>query len=97
MAQCGHQYQENALMTDSSRARNGVSQLRLSLLIGGFTSAVDLSRCFSELAVFHARLYVRVRRLDEPAERCGVCGRSRSQLYMAHELAGALQQAGRIR
>src|SRR5207237_6278183 len=27
----------------------------------------------------------------------GVCGRSRSQFHMAHELAGALQQAGRIR
>jgi len=24
----------------------------------------------------------------------GVCGRSRSQLHIAHELAGALQQAG---
>ena len=52
---------------------------------------------FSELAVFYARLYIRVRRLDEPAERGGVCGRARSQLDMAHELAGALQQAGRIR
>src|SRR6266403_4267208 len=51
----------------------------------------------TELAVFYARLYVRVRCLDEPAERCGVCGRSRSQLHMTHELAGALQQAGRIR
>src|SRR6202023_1246432 len=51
----------------------------------------------TELAVFNARLYIRVRRLDEPAERCSVCGRSRSQLHMAHELAGALQQAGRIR
>src|SRR5580700_7554294 len=51
----------------------------------------------TELAVFNARLYIRVRRLDEPAERCGVGGRSRSQLHMAHELAGALQQAGRIR
>jgi len=28
---------------------------------------------------------------------CGVRGRSRSQLHMAHERAGALQQAGRIR
>src|ERR1700724_291435 len=51
----------------------------------------------TELAVFNARLYIRVRRLDEPAERCGVCGRSRSQLHMAHELAGALQQVSRIR
>src|SRR6202022_1313684 len=52
---------------------------------------------FSELAVFNAGLYIRVRRLDEPAERCGVRGRSRSQLHMTHELAGALQQPGRIR
>src|ERR1700682_6269292 len=52
---------------------------------------------FSGLAVFDARLYVPVRRIDEPAQRCGVCGRSRSHLHMAHELAGALQQAGRIR
>src|SRR3984885_788521 len=48
-------------------------------------------------AVFDARFYIRVRRIDESAERCGVCGRSRSQLHMAHELAGALQQARRIR
>ena len=27
---------------------------------------VDLSRRFSELAVFDARLYIRVRRIDEP-------------------------------
>ena len=60
-------------------------------------NSVDLSGRFSELAVFNARLYIRVRRLDEPAERCGVCGRSRSQLYMTHELTGALQQASRIR
>jgi hypothetical protein len=51
----------------------------------------------SRLAVFNARFYIRVRRLDEPAERCGVCGRSRSQLHMAHEPAGALQQSSRIR
>ena len=51
---------------------------------------------FTELAVFNARLYIRVRRLDEPGERCGVCGRSRSQFHVAHELAGALQQAGGI-
>jgi len=56
----------------------------------GSRSALDLSRRFSGLAVFYARFYVRVRRLDEPAEQCGVCGRSRSQLHMAHELAGAL-------
>jgi len=58
---------------------------------------LHLPRRFSELAVFDARLYIRVRRIDEPAYRCGVRGRSRSQLHMAHELAGALQQAGRIR
>ena len=52
---------------------------------------------FSELAMFDARLYIRVRRIDEPAQLCGLCGCSRSQLHMAHELAGALQQAGRIR
>src|SRR5580704_7313207 len=48
------------------------------------------------LAVFDARLYIRVRRIDEPAERRGVCGRSRSQPHMTHELAGASQQASRI-
>jgi hypothetical protein len=53
--------------------------------------AVDLSRRSSGLAVFYASLYVRVRRLNKRAERCGACGRSRSQLHMAHELAGALQ------
>ena len=57
---------------------------------------VGLPRRFSELTVFYARLYIGVRRIDEPAQLCGVCGRSRSQLYMAHELAGALQQARRI-
>src|ERR1700721_1507293 len=50
-----------------------------------------------ELAVLDARLYIRVRRIDQPAESCGACSRSGSQLHMAHELAGALQQAGRIR
>src|SRR3954451_15748917 len=53
-------------------------------------------RRFSELAVFDARLYIRVRRIDEPAQLCCVCCRSRSQLHMAHELAGAFQQARRI-
>ena len=52
---------------------------------------------FSELAVFDARFYIRVRSMDEPAEGCGVCGRSGSQLHMTHALAIALQQAGRIR
>jgi len=63
----------------------------------GVAFAVDLSRRFSKLAVFYARFYLRVRRLDEPSERCGVCGRSLSQLHMAHVLAGALQQASRVR
>ena len=31
------------------------------------TSAPPLPRCFSDLAVFDARLYVPVRRIDEPA------------------------------
>src|SRR5689334_14897710 len=52
---------------------------------------------FSKLAVFDARFYIRVRRMDEPVERCGVRGGFRPQLYMAHELAGALQQTRRIR
>src|SRR4051812_15117942 len=52
---------------------------------------------FSGLAVFHARLDIRVRRIDEPAERCGICGRFGSQLHMAHKLAGALEQTSRIR
>ena len=50
----------------------------------------------SYLAVFDARLYIRIRRIDEPVQFCGVGGGSRSQLHMAHELAGALQQARRI-
>jgi len=57
---------------------------------------VGLPGSFSELAVFDAHLYILVRRIDEPAQFCGVCGRSRSQLHMAHEVAGALQQARRI-
>ncbi len=58
---------------------------------------VALSRRSSGLPVFDPCLYVRVRRIDQPAERCNVCCRSRSQLHMAHEPAAALQQAGRIR
>jgi hypothetical protein len=50
-----------------------------------------------ELAVFDARLYIRVRCADQPAQRRGVCGRSRSQLHVAHELAGALQQVSGVR
>src|SRR5579864_8340502 len=48
------------------------------------------------LTVFDARLDIRVRDFDEPAQGCGVYACSRSQLHMAHELAGALQQAGWI-
>src|SRR5229473_4446234 len=62
-----------------------------------FTSTSPSQGASTELAVFDARLYIRVRRVDEPAKSCGVRGRSRSQFYMAHELASALQQAGRIR
>src|SRR5579863_2919334 len=51
----------------------------------------------SRLAVFDARLYIEVRRLDESAERCGVCGGSRPQLHVAHVFAGSLQQTGRVR
>ena len=39
----------------------------ISLLILRLTSATPLPTRFSELAVFDARLYVRVRRIDEPA------------------------------
>ena len=42
------------------------------------------------LAVLDARLDVRIRRIDEPAQRGGVCARSRFQLHMTHELARAL-------
>ncbi len=47
--------------------------------------------------IFDAVLYVRVRRFDEPAKSGGVYRHSRPELYMAHELAGALQQAGGVR
>jgi hypothetical protein len=56
---------------------------------GGSPASFSQTR-FSKLAVFDARLNIRVRRIDEYAQRCGVGGRSRSQLHMAHELAGAL-------
>lgn len=49
------------------------------------------------LAMFDARLYIRVCRLDEPSEREVIFRRSRSQLHMAHELAIALEQALWIR
>jgi hypothetical protein len=75
------------------RSANPVRHIVTSLAVH---IRAGLPRRFSELAVFDARLYIRVRRIDEPAQLCGVCGRSRSQLHMAHELAGALQQARRI-
>ncbi len=49
------------------------------------------------LAVFHARLDIGVCRIDQLAQRGGVDGRSRRQLHVAHELARAYEQAGRIR
>jgi hypothetical protein len=49
-----------------------------------------------KLAIFDTRLYIRVCVINEPAERRGVSGHSRSQFYMAHKLAGTLQQAGWI-
>ena len=57
---------------------------------------VGISRRLSELAVFAARLDIRVRRLDEPAKSGNIHGHSRFQFYVAHELAIALKQAGRI-
>src|SRR2546421_11326854 len=48
-------------------------------------------------AVFNPRLYVRVRRMDQLAQGRGIYGRSRPQLHVAHKLAVAHQQAGRIR
>jgi len=49
-----------------------------------------IARQISQLAVFDPRLYIRVPFIDEPAQFCGVGGRSQSQLHMAHELSGAL-------
>ena len=49
-----------------------------------------------DLAILNACFDICVRRIDEPVERQGVCGRSRSQLHMTHLLAGTLQQASRI-
>src|SRR5690349_10579068 len=49
------------------------------------------------LAVLDARLYIRISRIDERAQRCRVCCCSRFQLHMAHVLAGPVQQASRIR
>ncbi len=39
----------------------------ISLLISGLYVRVNLSSRFSELAVFDARLYIRVRRINKPA------------------------------
>jgi hypothetical protein len=41
--------------------------MRLSFSNLAVRIRLGLSRCFSELAVFDARLYIRVRRIDEPA------------------------------
>jgi len=60
------------------------------------TRPIFASSSSARLAVFYAGFYVRVRRVDEAGERCGVCGRSRRELHVTHSLAGALQQAGRI-
>src|ERR1019366_9851763 len=54
-------------------------------------------RYFWWLAVFDASLDVGVRGLDETGKGCGVCDGSGPQLYMAHELAIALQQMGWVR
>ena len=51
------------------------------------TRAVEME-IFRGLAVFDARSYIPVRRLDERAYRPGACGGSRSQLHMAHDFAG---------
>src|SRR5579872_1187647 len=48
-------------------------------------------------AVFNTRLDVGVGSIDEFAERGIVACQARSELYMAHEFARALQQAIRIR
>src|SRR5215510_2080747 len=44
-----------------------------------------------------ARLYIRIRFIDQLTQRCGVHSGSGFQLYMAHMLTAALQQACRIR
>ena len=47
-------------------------------------------RRFSELAVFDTRFYILVRSFDELGQGRGVCGCSRPQFHVAHELAGTL-------
>jgi hypothetical protein len=51
-----------AARRESGRFFEEVRQGRLAIHI-----LVDLSRRFSELAVFYARPYIRVRHIDEPA------------------------------
>jgi hypothetical protein len=50
----------------------------------------------SGLAVFDARFYIRVCRFDELVQGGSVGVYSWFQLYVAHELAGALQYVGWI-
>jgi len=78
--------------------------LEFGFQVGRNTPATDLGlhalRCSAssrQLTVFDAHLDVRIRQIDEPAKCSGVCGRSRPELHVAHELAGALQQAAWIR
>src|ERR1700743_3381372 len=77
----------------------GLSRIRKSL----FTLDPSKAPAFflvctpPKLAVFDARFNMPIPRIDKSAEGCGVCHRPGSQLHMTHELAGALQQAGRIR
>jgi hypothetical protein len=78
------------------RWRTGSENNKQDRRSSGILTNFRTSRHSSELAVFDALLYIRARRIDEPAQIDGVCGRSWSQLHMAHELAGALQQGRRI-
>jgi hypothetical protein len=43
----------------------------------GLATRLQMAR-FSELTVFDARLYIGVRRIDEPGKLCSACGRSGS-------------------
>ena len=49
-----------------------------------------------ESAVFDAGLYVGVGGVDQLAQGCGAGGIAWFELYMAHEFAATLEQAGRI-
>jgi hypothetical protein len=55
------------LTSSALSAHNRQTLCDVSLLIWWVTCASALSRRFSELAVFDACLYIRVRRIDEPA------------------------------